>query len=228
MKRYAIIGLGRFGNILARKLAASGAEVMAIDSEKALIEEIQDTVTLAVRMDATDERALRAQGFDKVDVAVVAIGEKFEATTLVTVLLKQLGVPRVITRATSPIRAKILRLVGADEIISPEEESAQRLAQKLLAPHVIDYLELAEGSKLVQFLAPKAMQKKTIAQIDIRRKYGVNIIALKKRSIIVNEKGEEKVTEKIVDVPQPEDVIEEGDILYIVGKDEKISRLPAD
>jgi len=228
VKRYAVIGLGRFGNVLARRLAASGAEVIAIDMDKNLIEEIQESVSLAIRMDATDEKALRAQGIDKIDVAIVSMGQCFEASTLVTVILKQLGVAHVITRATTATRAKILKLIGADEIISPEEESAQRLAQRLLTPHIIDYLELAGGSKLVQVLAPKVMQNKTIAQVDFRRKYGVNIIALKKRKVTVNEKGEEKVTEKIIDVPLPDDVIEDGDVLYVTGKDDKIGKLPSD
>lgn len=228
MKRYAVIGLGRFGGILARRLSESGAEVIAIDINKTLIEEIQDSVAFAIRMDATEEKSLRDQGVDKVDVAIVSIGENFEASTLITVLLKQLGVPYVITRSTSSTRSKILKLIGADEIIFPEEESALRLAQKLLSPHIIDYLELAEGSKLVQFLAPKVMLNKSIAQIDIRRKYGVNIIALKKKQLVVNEKGDEVITEKIIDIPQPDDIIEEGDILYIVGKDENVSKLPSE
>jgi len=116
MERFAVIGLGRFGERLATLLAESGAEVIAIDSDQEIIDEIRDRVALAVCMDATNEEALRAQGIDKVDVAVVGLGTAFEDNALVTVLLKQLGVPRVVSRAATAIRAQILSRIGARSI----------------------------------------------------------------------------------------------------------------
>ena len=137
MERFAVIGLGRFGNRLARLLAGAGAEVIAIDNNRAVVELIRDDVTLAVCMNSTDSEALRSQGVDKVDVAVVGMGEAFEDNVMTTVLLKKLGVPRVVSRTTSQIRGDILRQVGADDVVNPERESAHRWYNLLLAPAIV-------------------------------------------------------------------------------------------
>ncbi|HET6429548.1 MAG TPA: TrkA family potassium uptake protein, partial [Phycisphaerae bacterium] len=126
MATFAVIGLGRFGYRLSTLLAEGGAEVIAIDSRRDLVESIRDRVTVAVCLDTTDEEALRAQGVDRVNVAVVGIGDDFEANALATVILKQIGVPRVISRATTTIRAQILSRIGADDVVNPERESAER------------------------------------------------------------------------------------------------------
>jgi trk system potassium uptake protein TrkA len=228
MARYAVIGLGRFGMMLARSLAERGQEVIAIDHRRDLVEEVREEVGVSVRLDATDERALTAQGAQNVDVAVVCIGEDFEAAALVTSVLKSLKVARVIARAQTPIRAKILGLIGADEIVSPEDESAVRLAQRLAAPNIIDYLPLAPGHSVVQIQAPKKFHGKSIAEIDLRRKYEVNLVALKRTLTHRTPEGKEVTEEEITDVPRPTDVIQEGDILILVGSNENVSRLPAD
>ena len=136
MDRFAIIGLGRFGQRLARMLSEAGAEVIAIDRSQEIVEAIRDEVTVAVALDATDERALLSQGVDKVDVAVVGIGTDFEAAVLATVILKQLGVPKVVARAATTNRGEILRRVGADDLVNPERESAYRWAHRLMGPNV--------------------------------------------------------------------------------------------
>ena len=120
MESFAVIGLGRFGMMLARTLAKAGREVIAIDTDRDLVESIQNDVTVAVRLDATDERALKGQGVDKVSCAIVSIGESFEANVMATALLKTMGIKRVIARAATPMRQKILQHVGADEIISAD------------------------------------------------------------------------------------------------------------
>ncbi len=154
MKKFAVIGMGRFGMRLARLLTEGGAEVIAVDRRKELIEEVRDDVTRPVCLDATDEEALRSQGIDEVDVAIVGIGGNFEAAVLTTVLLKQLGVSRVISRAASSIRARILSRVGADEIVNPEQESADRWRNRLVATNIVERIELAEDFSLVQMAAP--------------------------------------------------------------------------
>ena len=228
MQRFAVIGLGQFGMSLAQSLARSGAEVIAIDTDRDLVDAVKDQVALALRMDAVDEKGLTARGVHEVDVAIIAIGTQFEACTLAVAILKKLGVRRVIARARNEIRARILSLVGADEIINPEDESALRLAQKLVAPNIIDYIELAEGHSVVQLKAPKAFCDKKIVEIDLRRKFGVNLVAIKKTVLVRDSDGATAEVEQINDIPRPTDVIEANDILVIVGSDENISRLPRD
>ena len=144
MISYAVIGLGRFGRMVAEMLAADGAEVIAVDLNPTLVEDIKDKVTVAVRMDSTDETALVSQGIDSMDAVIVGIGDDFEANQLTVVIAKKIGVKKVITRARTPVQAKILSLIGADEVIMPEEETAQRLAQRLNRPNIRAHLELAE------------------------------------------------------------------------------------
>ena len=124
MNRFAVIGLGRFGSRLASNLAAAGAEVIAIDRSRQIVEDLRDKVTLAIALDATDEQALRIQGVDQVDCAVVGIGQDFEANALTTALLKSLGVARVVSRAGNQMQAEILTRIGADGVVKPEDESA--------------------------------------------------------------------------------------------------------
>jgi len=227
MESFAVIGLGRFGMMLARSLAKSGREVIAIDMNRELVEEIQNDVTVAVRLDATDERALRGQGVDKVSCAIVGIGETFEANILATALLKSMGVKRVIARAATPIRQKILLHVGADEVISPEDESAVRLAQKLIAPNFVSFLEIGNGVSMVQMSAPEEFHNRPVVELGLREKYSVNLVAIKKRVVTASRDGEEMVTEKILDIPKPTDVIEPDDILVLMGHEEALARLPS-
>jgi trk system potassium uptake protein TrkA len=222
-KRFVVIGLGIFGQVLATTLAKEGAEVIAIDKNADLVEDIMESVTLAVKLDATDEKALRHQGVDKADVVIIAIGKDFEACEMATMLVQKIGAKRVITRATEPLKGKILALIGAHDIINPEEESATRLAMRLLKPNIVDHIELAEGHSLVQVRAPKYFHGRTIRDINLRKKYDINLVALKKQTPIPGKPGQ--FEEKVVDIPRPDDVIEPSDILFLVGKDESIAGL---
>ena len=225
MERFAVIGMGRFGRRLAMMLAQAGAEVVAIDRRRDLIEQVRDHVSLAVALDSTNEDALRAQGIDKVDVAVVGIGTDFEAAALTTVILKQLGVARVISRATSEVRGQVLGRIGADDIVNPEQESAEKWASRLLAPSIIERLELAEGFSLVQVPVPPSFYGKTLEQLAIRRKYRVNVVAIRRRLEQADEEG--KPRHFVITVPMADSTIQEGDVLVIIGSDEAISSFPA-
>jgi len=209
---------------LAKSLARTGHEVIAIDEDAELVEEVTNDVTLAVRMDATDERTLRSQGVGKVDAAVVTIGDKFENNVLVTALLKSMGVPRVIARASTSIRQKILRHVGADEIISPEDESAMRLSQRLISPGLISILEIGEGVSMIQIKAPEKFHNRRLIELDLRKKYSVNLVAIKKH--IVSKDDPNVFEEKVQDIPKPDDVIEPEDILILMGSDRALAALP--
>jgi len=222
-KRFVVIGLGIFGQTLATTLAREGAEVIAIDKNSDHVEDIMESVTLAVTLDATEEKALRHQGVDKADVVIIAIGKDFEACEIATMLVQKIGAKRIITRATEPLKEKILALIGAHDVINPEEESANRLAMRLLKPNIVDYIELAEGHSLVQVRAPKFFIGRTIRDIDLRKKYDINLVAVKKQIPIPRKPGQ--FDEKIIDIPRPNDVIEETDILFLVGKDQSIENL---
>jgi len=224
--KYAVIGLGRFGSTLARHLGDLGAEVIAIDHREERVAEVRDHVSVATRLDATAERNLRDQGLEGIDVAVVGMGENFEATQLITVILKRLGVKHVVVKAPTPLQLEILTRIGADEVVSPEKESAIRLAQRLLSPRIIDYVELAEGFSLVQLIAPAKFAGKSLRELDVRNVYGVNVVAIKRRVETGRDKNDEPVyQERIVGVTDPTDVIVTGDVLVVVGADADLDRL---
>ena len=226
MKTFAIIGLGRFGRRLASSLTESGHEVIAVDTRQDLIEEVRDEVALAVRLDATDPAALKAQNIDRVDAAIVSIGEHFEANALATATLKEIGVKKVISRASTSIQAKILARIGADQVVSPEEESAVRLGRQLSNPNIMEFVELSEGHSLIQVKAPKPFHNKTLGQIDLRKRYKVNLVAIKKQVSTVKAQGQETTEEQVIDVPMADTVIRPDDILVLVGATESLSRLP--
>ncbi len=227
MERFAVIGLGRFGRRLAVLLAEAGAEVIAIDRRRDIIEQVRDQVTLAVCLDSTDEQALKAQGIDKVDVAIVGIGTAFEESTLATVVLKQLGVPRVISRATTSIRARILTRIGADDIVNPERESADRWRNRLLAPSIMERIELAEGYSITQIPAPASFIGKTLTELNIRKKYQINIVAIRRTQEETDTEGLRRTRQFVISVPMADTVIQSGDILLVIGSDEAMSAFPA-
>jgi trk system potassium uptake protein TrkA len=227
MKRFAVIGLGRFGKKLAAALATSGAEVIAIDRNKEAIDEVRDQVSLAVRLDSTDEQALSAQGIDKVDVAIVGIGQGggqgFEAAILTVVNLKQMGVPLIYARAEDPIAGEVFSKVGATEVIYPEIESAQRWAFKLIAPLIEERMDFAPGYSLAKITGPASFDGKTVMDLQLRQKYNVNLVAIKRAERGWGNKSEK---EAVINVPMPDTVIYEGDTLMVAGADADLARLP--
>lgn len=225
MVKIAVIGLGRFGMSLARNLQANGAQVIAIDRTLDLVNAIKDEVDLAVRLDSTDETALRSQEIDKVNTCVIAIGENFEAALLATVIVKRLGVPHIICRAQTEFHAEIFKQIGADQVIQPEMQAGEHLARNLANPHVEDFITLADGYTLIELNAPKAFHDKTLEAIGMRSKYGVNLVAIKRLSRVERD-GETVEERKIVSVPQASDEIQPDDILVLVGSDDALAKIP--
>ena len=226
MDRFAVIGLGRFGKKLAIALAMSGAEVIAIDKDRNEIEHIRDQVTHAVRLDSTDEEALKAQGLGKVDVAIIGIGQRgqgFESAILTVVNLRQMGVKKIYARAESLIGGQIFSKVGATEVIYPEIESAQRWAYKLIAPQVGEKIDFAPGYSLARIKAPASFDGKTVMSLQLRQKYNVNLVAIK-RGELSQQKKQAKGT--IINVPMPSTVIYIDDILMVAGSDADLAKLP--
>lgn len=222
MRRFAVIGLGKFGGTVAQSLAERDAEVIAVDKDEKVVDIFAKIATVAVRLDSTDEEALKTQGIDKVDVAIVSIGD-FEASILTTALLKRLGVPTVITKATqsvSQIQERILNLVGADRVVLPEMEMGKKLAQNLLVSNILDYLPISEKYSAAEVKSPRIFWNKKIGELKIREKFKVNILEIKKTSA---EKKNKQI-ETINYLPYSGDVIEEGDILLVIGEEEDIER----
>lgn len=225
MKKFAVIGLGRFGQKLAITLTMSEAEVIAIDQNREIVEQIRDEVTHAVRLDSTDEDALRAQGIDKVDVAIVGIGQGgrgFESSILTVVNLKTIGVPQIYARAENLIQGQVLEKIGATEVIYPEIESAQRWAYKLITPQITDKIDLAPGYSLASVIAPAGYHEKTVLDLQFRQKYGVNLVSIKRGE----KTGDTRQKGEIINVPLPDTVIYEGDLLMVAGSNDDLARLP--
>jgi trk system potassium uptake protein TrkA len=227
MKRFMVIGLGRFGRRLAQALTEAGHEVIAIDKRDDLVESVRDEVALAVCLDATDPEALKAQGADDLDAATVCIGEDFESNALATATLKSLGVRLVISRASTEIQRRILSAIGADQVVLPEEEVAERVAAHLANPNVLEHLELAEGHSLIQIRAPGEWLGRTLGEIDLRRKHEVNLVAIKRSIVSRTPEGGESVEQQVVDLPLAHTVIREGDVLVLVGSTESLASLPS-
>ena len=227
MKRFMVIGLGRFGQRLAQALTEAGHEVIAIDKREELVERVRDEVALAVCLDATDPDPLKSQGAADIDAAVVCIGEDFESNALATATLKSLGVPVVISRASTEIQRRILSAIGADQVVLPEEEVADRLAGHLANPNILEHLELAEGHSLIQIRAPADWVGRTLGEIDLRRKHEVNLVAIKRTVVSRTPEGGETKEQQVVDLPMAHTVIREGDVLVLVGSTESLASLPS-
>jgi len=225
MKRFAVIGLGRFGKKLALALSMSGAEVIAIDKERDIIEDLRDEVSHAVRLDSTDEEALRAQGVDKVDVAIVGMGQSghaFEAAILTVVNLKRMAIPLIYARAENLTAGQVFSAVGATEVIYPEIETAQRWAYKLIAPHIEEKIDFAPGYSLARVKAPAAFHGQTVMELQLRQKYNINLVAIKRGDNAAN--SDEINT--VINVPMPNTIIYNDDILMVSGADIDLARLP--
>ena len=184
MKSYIVIGLGRFGSQAAKRLYELGCEVLAIDHNSELVHPIANQVTQAVVADARDKEVLRALGAKDFACAIVAIGDNLADSVLATMNLKELGVPYIVCKASDETHRQVLMKLGADRVVIPEQEHADRLAKNLSSPNVLDYIELSEEYGIIEIPAPKAWVGKSLKELNVRAKLGVNIIAVKKGSHI--------------------------------------------
>lgn len=213
MRQFAIIGLGEFGRSVALTLAQKGAQVIGIDKNEDVVRQLSDKLTDAVQADARDEKSLKALGIQDVDVAVVSIGEDLESSILITLTLKKLGVKEVIAKAVSENQAKVLEKIGADRVIQPEKDMGVRVANSLLSPRIIDHIELSGDYSLLEMAPPRDFIGKSLKEIDIRKNYGLNVIAIK------HAQG------KIDIAPRAEHIIQAGDLLVVIGHNSDIERV---
>lgn len=221
--KVAVIGVGKYGAATARQLASKGAEVYAFDPSIEKIEALKDDVALAVALDATDKKALVAQNIEDMDAVIVAIGENFEAVILATVNLMELEVKRVIARASGEHQKKILEKLGVAEILTPEEEVANLVAERLLNPSILSFLELPDNYEIVEVKTPQAIANRTLQDVGLRDKYKLTIVTIK-REFEVQKDGEVVTEQHIIGVPTSETMIEERDTLVVFGTVKDVER----
>ena len=222
MKQFAVIGLGRFGSSVAKTLSEKGCQVLAVDINEDAVQDISELVTQAVCLDATDEKALRSVGIENVDVAVVGMGNNLESSILTTLILKEVGIKDIVAKAVSEDHRKVLLKVGATKVVAPERDMGARLANTLISPEIVEHIDLSADSSIVELIPPKEFIDKTLQELDVRKKFGLNVIAVKRKLRVVNKNGEAVEEAKINISPEPVDVIREGDLLIVVGANIKI------
>ena len=179
MKSYVVIGMGRFGSEVARQLYKCGCEVLAVDLQSELIQQVSQDVTHAVVADSRDKEVLRMLGVGDFDCAVVGIGDDLAASVLITMNLKELGVPYLVCKAHDDTHLRILEKLGADRVVIPEKENAARLAKSLSSPNLLDYIELSDEYSIIELSVPKIWIGKTLRELNVRAKLGLNILAVR-------------------------------------------------
>jgi trk system potassium uptake protein TrkA len=217
-RTFAVIGLGRFGSAIATTLTELGHEVIGIDSDEERVARLSDFVAQAVQLDATDEKALRASGIQDVDVAIISIGERIDSSLLVVMLVRELGIPTIIAKATTALHGRILERLGVSRAIFPERDMAIRVAHSLVVPNVLDYIELSRDFSIVEMPAPRAFVGRTLRELALRTSYGLTLIAIKRGG----RPGQGDVT---IVAPLADDRIEVGDVLSLLGSNERLSKL---
>lgn len=210
MKSFAVIGCGRFGTTLARTLVELGNEVMAVDKSADIIQEMSEDVTYAVEADVMDESTLKELGLSNFDVVVVSIGSDIQASIMASLIAKELGAKKLIAKAQSLLHGKVLEKIGVDKVIYPERDMGRRLAHNLSSRNILDYIELSSEYNIMEITSLNSWWGKTLSELDLRSKYGINIMAIKR-------------DDKIDVSPDSNMIILEGDILLIIGntKDRK-------
>lgn len=211
-RQFVIIGLGRFGSSIAKTLHSLGNDVLAIDKSEDIVQEISDEVTHAIQLDATDENALKSLGIRNFDVAVVTIGEDIQSSIMVTLLVKELGIKYIIAKAQNEKHSKVLQKIGADRVILPEKEMGVRIAHNLVSSNILDYIELSPDYSIIEIQASKEWEGKTLKDLKLRSKYGINIMAIKSK-------------EDVNLSPLADDIIYNDDIIVAIGSANDLSRL---
>lgn len=213
MKRqFCIIGCGRFGATVANKLTELGCEVMVVDTDEETIQNIANDVTYAVQADATDENSLKSIGVRNFDVVIISIGENIQSSILVTLMVKELGVKHIVAKAQNELHGKVLSKIGANRIVYPEKEMGIRIAKNLVSDNILDYIELAPDYSIMEVLALEEWFGKNLMEVNMRQKYGVNVMAIKHGT-------------EINIAITADNVIKEGDILVVIGHNDDLKKI---
>lgn len=211
-KEFVVFGMGRFGKSVATTLAESGCEVLIVDSDEATIQEMADLVTYAVKADVTDTEVLETLGISNFDAAIIGIGENLQASVMVTILAKEMGIPYVLAKAKNDLHAKILKKVGADSVVFPEKETGIRIAHNLLMGNFFDAIELSSRYSIVEIDLPREWKGQNLMELNLRAKYGINVIGTR--------------SDDTIDInPSPDRKMKEGDRLVIIGENGVLNKL---
>ncbi|WP_214630112.1 potassium channel family protein [Paenibacillus agaridevorans] len=211
-KQFVVIGLGRFGGSVTRTLVSLGHEVMGIDRDERRVQEFAPVLAQVYQADSTDEAVMRQLGVHNMDHAIVAIGEDLQASILSTLILKDMGVPYVTAKANNDYHQRVLEGLGADQIVHPERDTGIRVAHQVTSKNTVEYLELSPEHSLVEIIAPDNFCGRTIKALNVRAKYGCNIMAIRRKD------------NDMVVAPHADDYIYEGDLLVVIGKNIDITR----
>jgi len=211
-KKFAVIGIGQFGFNISKTLANLGAEVLALDISAEKINLIEDFVTSSYILDVMDEKALKETGIESVDTAIVSIGENIEANLIVVMLLIEIGIKNIVAKAINPLHKKILQKVGVKTIVNPEEEMAIKLSNSLMIENLLEEIHLSDEASIFQIKAPEHMFNKTLISLNLRKKYKITVLGIKrKENIILN--------------PSADDVIKEDDTIIILSNTKDVVQL---
>ncbi|MDY3537889.1 TrkA family potassium uptake protein [Riemerella anatipestifer] len=220
--KYIIVGLGNFGASLAQKLTAQGNEVIGIDNSAAKVDAYKEKISHTICMDSTDEFTVSGLPIKETDIFVVAIGEDQGANVMTTALLKNLQVKRLISRAINPLHEKVLQAIGVDEIVHPEEETAERWAKKLCLSNVVDSFELNQEYSIIEAKVPEEYIGKTIREIDFRQKYNLVVLTIIRKVEVKSLLGKTKTENKVLGVAATDTLLETNDILVIYGSNKDL------
>lgn len=213
MGHFCVIGAGNFGSHLASALYEEGNDVVVIDSDRNRLQKIQDLCSYAIQADAANKEFLAGQGLTEMDAVIISTGEQIHQATLITLYLKELGCKRILVKSNDEDHSKILRKVGASEIIFPEKDMALKTARSLISPNILDYLPMVDDYSINELAPPKHFIGKNLIQLDLRRKFDILVIGIK-----------DILSDRFVLLPAADYLIKESDLLIIFGKTEDVAR----
>ena len=225
-KSVAVISLGKFGIQLAISLSQKGYDVIAIDSSSESVDEIKELVNFAVVLDATDEKSMRSVNADTVDIAVVSMGTNVQSSLLTTALLQKLGVADIYVRSINQLQESILLSMGipTNRIINIEEEMGEQLSSSLASGKIGRYIQISERHSLMEIRVPDFFVDQTLKSLDIRRNYKINVVGIKRLIPHVDDQGDVQYDVRMTDIPDPEEPLQDSDVLVILGTDENIEK----
>lgn len=217
-RQIGVIGLGSFGAAVARTLARHGTQVLCVDRDMEKVRVIKDEVTYAVQAEATDEHALRSVGMAEADTVVISLGQDLATSLLAAMIVQELGVRQIVAKAVNPLHARLLSKLGVQRVVFPEQDMGRRVADLLLAPRVVDHLELAEGFAIDEIITPDHFVGRSIRELEVRTRYGVTIVAIRRAH---RQPGE---PEFLVN-PTVDEKIRRDDILVVIGETVRLEKL---
>jgi trk system potassium uptake protein TrkA len=209
LKQFVIVGLGRFGSSLGSELSQLGYEVLGIDRDEEKVDEMSAILTHAVVADGTEEEVLRSVGVRNFDCGIIAIGDDIQASILAAILLKDLGIKKVVAKAVTELHGRVLEKIGVDRVVYPERDMGIRVAHQLVSPNLLDYIELSKSYTIAELGVPKELSGKSLSDINPRGRFGCSIVAINK------PKG-------MIIAPVADDILAENDVMVVIGTNEQI------